>query len=228
MGGASRKALQSLNRFRHQRKNLATVCVGLGLRNWMRHQPNVAQVLSGDVVSIKTRTRLYVTWRNMKSRCYNPSHKSYAIYGAKGISVCQQWRDSFECFKEWAITNGYEEHLTIDRYPDKNGDYEPSNCRWVTWQEQERNRNNNIAPIIAFGETKPIWDWLKDERCKVPRSTLLLRIKTRRDPEWAMTAPAHSEVRRRPTSHETRVRMSASAKRREEKKRWLVTQDSIS
>lgn len=159
-------------------------------------------------MSIKTRTRLYTTWRNMKSRCYNPSHKSYSTYGGKGITVCEEWRNSFEAFKEWALTSGYDENLTIDRYPNKNGNYEPLNCRWATWQEQERNRNNNLPSITAFGETKAIWDWLADSRCKVSRNVLLMRIETGRDPEWALTAKQHQEHRCKPLSEETKKRIS--------------------
>lgn len=178
------------------------------------------------MASAKTLTRLYITWRGMKARCYKPYHKSYRLYGGRGITVCQQWLESFDCFKEWADANGYEEHLTIDRFPDKNGNYEPSNCRWATWKEQERNRNNNIAPITAFGETKPIWDWLEDERCKVSRYVLLLRIETGRETEWALTAPVHSERRRKPHSSETREKQSAKAKEREARKKWQAIQGS--
>lgn len=162
-----------------------------------------------------TRTRLYTTWKSMKARCYNPSHKSYALYGGRGIIVCPQWLASFQCFKDWAMSTDYQEHLTIDRYPNKDGDYEPDNCRWATWKEQERNRNNNIAPITAFGETKPIWDWLEDSRCTVSRNTLLLRLGTGRDPEWSMTAETLKVTRRRkPHSEETKLRMSEAAKNR--------------
>lgn len=111
------------------------------------------------------------------------------------------------------MSNGYNDKLTIDR-KDGNGNYEPSNCRWATWVEQERNRKDNIKPITAFGETKIVCEWLKDVRCKVARSTLLLRIATGRDAEWAMTAPRHEDRRRKPHSVETRKKMSLAAKNR--------------
>lgn len=170
-------------------------------------------------MSRKTRTRLYIAWRNMKSRCYNPSHKSFPLYGGRGITVCELWRISYAAFEEWALANGYEQNLTLDRFPNKSGNYEPSNCRWATWQEQERNRENNIPPITAFGETKRIWDWLSDDRCKVSRNVLLLRIETGRDPEWAMTASAHEQRRRKPHSSATRKLMSERAQERERRKR---------
>jgi len=70
----------------------------------------------------------------MKQRCYNPNNRSYKTYGGRGIKVCDEWRDNFMAFHDWAIANGYEEGLTIDRI-DNDGDYEPNNCRWITLQE---------------------------------------------------------------------------------------------
>lgn len=93
-------------------------------------------------------SRIYGIWQNMKNRCYNSDIPSYAGYGAKGISVCPEWRNSFEVFYEWSIRNGYQEHLTIDRFPNKNGNYEPSNCRWATYEQQANNKDNNI--IIEY------------------------------------------------------------------------------
>lgn len=89
-----------------------------------------------------SQTRLYFIWKSMRQRCSNPNNSRYLVYGAKGISVCKEW-NKFENFKNWAMSNGYEETLTLDRR-DNNKNYEPNNCRWATQKEQQRNRTNNV------------------------------------------------------------------------------------
>lgn len=87
--------------------------------------------------------RLYAVWKGMKRRCENPNCKSYKWYGAKEVSVCDEWHD-YSVFREWAYANGYNRNAnygecTIDRI-DPSGNYEPSNCRWVTMSEQAKNK----------------------------------------------------------------------------------------
>lgn len=89
----------------------------------------------------------------MKQRCANPNKPDYKWYGAKGIKVCDEWKDSehgLEKFYNWSINNGYSDNLTIDRI-DSNGDYEPSNCRWVSLNNQQSNKSNNVL-IYVNGE----------------------------------------------------------------------------
>ena len=88
--------------------------------------------------------RLYAIWDSMRSRCKKPTDKSYYLYGARGISVCQEWDDYYVMFKEWALSNGYNYsapygQCTLDRI-DVDGNYEPSNCRWVDSKTQQSNR----------------------------------------------------------------------------------------
>ncbi len=87
----------------------------------------------------KSRTRLYRIWIGMKDRCGNPNNPHY---GGRGITVCDEWQSDFEAFYRWAISNGYKNDLTIDRI-DNDGNYEPSNCRWVTGKQNSNNKSNN-------------------------------------------------------------------------------------
>ena len=99
--------------------------------------------------------KLYVAWQNMKLRC--TSLDKSGRYYKRGIFVCDEWKNSFLAFREWALKNGYQENLTIDRI-DVNGNYEPSNCRWITMKEQSNNRSTNH--FVEFnGETHTIAEW---------------------------------------------------------------------
>lgn len=97
-----------------------------------------------------TNKRIYRIWHDMMYRCYSEKHKSYCYYGGKGISVCDEWKN-YSCFKEWAFKNGYEDSLSIDRI-DSNGNYEPSNCRWVDNIVQGNNTSRNLV-FTVNGET---------------------------------------------------------------------------
>ena len=114
--------------------------------------------------------RLNRIYSSMKYRCNNPNIPIYKIYGGRGIEVCAEWLDNeivitptgrvskgWLAFKSWALKNGYADNLTIDRI-DVNGNYEPSNCRWVTMKEQGNNRRNNSL-ITYKGQTKTLAQW---------------------------------------------------------------------
>lgn len=102
-------------------------------------------------------SRLYGVWQNMKTRCYNPHNAKYHRYGGRGIRVCDEWKDNYIAFHEWAITHGYSDELTIDRI-DNDGDYTPDNCRWTTVKEQCRNRSTNINITIGKS-TRTLMKW---------------------------------------------------------------------
>ncbi len=91
------------------------------------------------------RPRLYNIWIAMKQRCNNPKHDMYHRYGGRGIQVCEEWQKEYMPFRDWAMANGYQEGLQIDRI-DNDGNYESSNCRWVTNKENQQNRTNGAQP----------------------------------------------------------------------------------
>lgn len=117
-------------------------------------------------------SRLYRIWANMKSRCYNPGSDRYDSYGARGITVCDEWRESYVEFEKWALLSGYNDLLTIDRI-NVNGNYEPSNCRWSTNVEQGNNKTNNI--IVKYnGEKHTLSEWARIT--KINYNTLYYRL----------------------------------------------------
>lgn len=99
--------------------------------------------------------RLHGVWLGMRNRCFNAKGQDYKYYGGRGISVCEEW-NSYQSFREWAYSSGYDENApygecTLDRInPD--GNYEPSNCRWITIQEQQRNKH----PLDMSRLEKPV------------------------------------------------------------------------
>ena len=109
----------------------------------------------------------------MRERCRNVNSPYHKDYGGRGISVCDEWNNDngFESFLKWSLENGYEEHLSIDRI-DVNGNYEPTNCRWITLQAQNRNRRTCVY-ITYKGETHILTEWA--EILGIKRSTLSKR-----------------------------------------------------
>lgn len=104
----------------------------------------------------RTYPKLYFTWRSMRTRCNNPSFKSYANYGGRGVKVCDRWQKSFKAFVE-DMGPKPDPTYQLDRI-DNDGDYTPENCRWVSRSKNLSNtRRNNL--VTYQGETKTITQW---------------------------------------------------------------------
>ena len=115
----------------------------------------------------KYHTRLYTIWRGIKQRCYCPKNVRYDRYGARGICVCDEWKNDFASFYNWSIENGYtDEKLLNGKYKwtieriNNNGNYEPENCKWATIEEQSNNKCNNRF-IEYNGEVKTVAQWAR-------------------------------------------------------------------
>ena len=140
--------------------------------------------------------RLYDIWNGMKSRCCTQSCSGYKHYGGRGISVCDEWKNDFMSFYNWAMTNGYNPkakkgECTLDRI-DHNGNYEPSNCRWITIQEQQRNTSKNT--IITYkNETYCISEW--SEILGINKNTIFTRIFNGWSVEKALSEPINIKCR---------------------------------
>jgi len=125
------------------------------------------------------RSRAYVTWVNIKSRCYNPKTKSYKDYGERGIGMCDRWKDSFDNFL--ADMGEPAEGMTIER-KENDKDYCPENCRWATRGEQNLNKRN-LVRYTAFGKTQTLAEWARETG--IGRVTLLKRLQAKVPPEVA-------------------------------------------
>lgn len=95
-----------------------------------------------------SKTRLYKIWCAMRERCYRVTNDGYPIYGGRGITVCDEWRESFSAFQRWALGEGYRSDKSIDRI-DNDGSYHPDNCRWATDKMQARNRGVAKSHIMV-------------------------------------------------------------------------------
>ena len=108
----------------------------------------------------KSKTRIYKLWISMKTRCNTKSDSNYKKYGAKGITVCDEWKIDFVSFYRWAYNNGYDDTLSIERL-DNNLGYEPSNCKWIPQRDQSLNRSI-CRKITINGVTKLQKEWARD------------------------------------------------------------------
>jgi hypothetical protein len=122
----------------------------------LRNETAAANARRFNVKHGLSNTRIYGIWAKMLCRCYCTTNKDYAKYGVRGILVCQDWLD-FNKFYEWAMRNGYQDTLSLDRV-DNDGIYSPQNCRWATLKQQANNTRQTIK-ITFQGETKSIAQW---------------------------------------------------------------------
>lgn len=135
--------------------------------------------------------RLHRSYADMKKRCENPHSKNYNNYGGRGIRVCTEWKNSFDSFKKWALKNGYADGLTLDR-TNVNGNYEPSNCRWVSVKEQNNNRRNNIV-VTYNGETMTLHE-LSERYTDISYKTIWARLNAGWDLHNAITTPVRRSI----------------------------------
>jgi hypothetical protein len=145
-----------------------------------QNKVNLNQTKHGDTTR-GNHKRLWQIWQGIKQRTSNPNKKTYARYGGRGIVMCEEWKDDYIAFRDWALNNGYSDDLTIDRI-DVDGNYEPSNCRWATNKEQCNNRRTNVL-IEWNGKTQNIEKW--SEETGIPYRVLHDRYKRygKRPPE---------------------------------------------
>lgn len=148
---------------------------------------NVEKMLSRTVTHGMTRSRLYREYSSMKRRCTNPNVRDYCRYGGRGISVCSEWLNSFEAFRDWAISAGYQEDLSLDRV-DVNGNYCPENCRWITMDAQANNKRTSRF-ITYNGKTLTVAQWSKATGIK--KETLYGRLNRGWPAEKILTKDPH-------------------------------------
>ncbi len=130
----------------------------------------------------------FAVWRSMKQRCSNENHVAYSLYGGRGITVCDLWRDSFERFWKDMGTRPSLAH-SIDRI-DNDGNYEPGNCRWATVVEQGRNKHNNVL-LTHHGDTMCLVEWA--ELIGVSPEAITARLRRGWSVEDAVTTPSGSK-----------------------------------
>ncbi len=151
---------------------------------------NLKQIRHGH--SIKGKLSLtYRSWIHMRGRCFNPNDDKYHLYGGRGITICERW-ELFEHFLEDMGERPSAKH-SIDRFPNKDGNYEPGNCRWATVMEQNHNLSTNTN-LEYNGETFCASVWAR--KYNLDLSTFLTRLQRGYSMELALTAKKHKPITR--------------------------------
>jgi hypothetical protein len=138
----------------------------------------------GRVTHGQSKTGTYRSWTAMQTRCHNPNSKYYAQYGGRGIKVCDRWRSSFEDFL--ADMGERPEGMTLDRFPNVDGDYEPGNCRWATTEQQANNRQDSVY-LEHDGRRMTISQWSRETGFGL--GTISVRLKAGWSVEDTLTIP---------------------------------------
>jgi hypothetical protein len=147
----------------------------------------------GKDVFGESKTKLYTVWNSIRTRC-KPNHHEKHIYYDRGIAVCNEWLDSFQAFKSWAIANGYKHGLQIDRIDNYLG-YSPENCRFVDSKTNCNNRRNTT--YVQYEGKKESLRMLVDRlKIEVEFATIYHRIKRGWDPYKAIHTPARKLTKR--------------------------------
>lgn len=136
-------------------------------------------------------TRQYSVWHGIKQRCLNPNDPAFRNYGGRGIELCDEWKHSFMSFYSWAMKNGYQDDLTIDR-KDTDGNYEPGNCTWSTRKEQQNNLRNNTS-FVFKGKRQTIHQWAAE--INISPRTLQSRVRYGWSTERLLTTPPDPRFR---------------------------------
>jgi len=156
-------------------------------RRWQRHgSPDVFVHRKTTKMPYANKRPEYRAWSSMRSRCAHAGHVDYHNYGGRGVSVCSRWVDSFDNFFEDMGPRPSPKH-SLDRWPDKNGNYEPNNCRWALPSEQMNNVRYNHE-IEIDGQKRTAAQWCR--AYAISRSTFSSRLSRGWDPVRALTTPA--------------------------------------
>lgn len=154
--------------FKNKRQRVNALCECGNIKEYVVYQLITEKTKSCGCLKIElTRERfsthglskshpIYVVWKAMNQRCYYKNGRRYKDYGGRGVTVCEEWRN-FKAFYNWALSNGWMKGLQIDRFPNNNGNYEPTNCRFVPNKINSRNTRSNKMTDVKVNTAKNLF-----------------------------------------------------------------------